>query len=310
MKILVTGKNGLIGRALENLAGSGQISYDHTFIFTDRSYDLRDKTTVDNLLEFHQPDAIIHTAANVGGLMANIEFPVNCFTDNIRMNTNVIESAVKYNVKNLIAFSSVCAYPDHLTLLHEDKMHDGPPHSAHFGYAHAKRMVDVLVQSCRKQHGSNFCTLTPVNMYGENDYYNLHTGHVMPSLTVKCFNAVKNKTDFEVWGDGTPKREFIYTNDVAKLVLDLLNLPQLPDRLIISNGIEVSIREIAEIIAEIFGYDKEIKFNTTAPNGQLRRPSDPTRLRTIFPNLTWTPLKYGMIETLDWFIKHYPNVRQ
>jgi GDP-L-fucose synthase len=189
-------------------------------------------------------------------------------------------------------------------------MHDGPPHEAHFGYAHAKRMVDVMVQSARKQHGSNFCTVTPVNMYGENDYYNLVNGHIIPSLTVKCFEAVKNNDVFKVWGDGTPKREFIYTKDVAALVMNLLERPTLPDRLIISNGVEVSIREIAEIIAEFFNYTGEIVYDSKYPNGQLRRPSDITRLKTIFPDLTWTPLRTGMYETLEWFKKTYPRVRQ
>jgi GDP-L-fucose synthase len=307
LKILVTGRNGLVGRALENLT---MFKSDRQMIFTDRSYDLRDFKTVDHLIDFWKPNAIIHTAANVGGILANISHPVECFTDNIRMNTNVIECAIKHKVDKLIVFSSVCAYPDKLELLQEDKMHDGPPHEAHFGYAHAKRMVDVMVQSARKQHGSNFCTVTPVNMYGENDYYNLVNGHIIPSLTVKCFEAVKNNDVFKVWGDGTPKREFIYTKDVAALVMNLLERPTLPDRLIISNGVEVSIREIAEIIAEFFNYTGEIVYDSKYPNGQLRRPSDITRLKTIFPDLTWTPLRTGMYETLEWFKKTYPRVRQ
>lgn len=313
-KILVTGAGGLVGSAIKRLYDVGTWGTEYQISFVGREFDLRVIDTSDYIVRQFKPDVIINTAANVGGLLANMSHPVECFTDNIRINTNIIESAAKAGVKRLIAFSSVCAYPNHLELLEEEKMHDGPPHEAHFGYAHAKRMVDVLIQSCRRQYGSDYCTLTPVNIYGPNDYYDLTNGHIIPSLTYKCFEAVKNNKPFVVWGDGTPQREFLYVDDVVKIVVALLDLPTLPERLILTHGIETPIADIATKIAAEFGYSSPILYDKTKPNGQLRRPSNPNKLKGllpfILPKFEWTTVAEGLAMTCDWFKANYPNVRK
>jgi GDP-L-fucose synthase len=255
-KILVTGADGLVGNSIKSLA----TFKDNTYIFnlkdknqkeqqfegvfvTRKDADLTSEQQVEKMFDIWQPDFVIHTAARVGGIGRNLNSPAKQFTDNILMNTYIIDKAHKCNVKKLIAFSSVCAFPSTAEILKEDTLHDGPPFPAHMSYAYSKRMVDVQIQAYKQQYGVNYCCVIPGNIFGEHDNFNLEDGHVVPSLLHKAKIAKENNTNLNVWGDGSSTREFLYAKDVAKICLDLLTQhDELPLRLIVSGEKEHTIK--------------------------------------------------------------------
>ena len=202
--ILVTGGNGLVGSALRTLEA---IYPEYNFVFTCRQeHDLTREEDVKRLFEEQSPDYVIHTAARVGGIGRNLSTPAQQYYANILMNAYVIHYAQKSGVEKLLAFSSVCAFPAGAQSLHEDILHDGEPYPAHYSYAYSKRMVDVQIKAYKQQHGVNYCSVIPGNIFGENDNFNLEDGHVVPSLVHKCYKAKQEGKPLQVWGDGTPYR--------------------------------------------------------------------------------------------------------
>jgi len=169
-------------------------------------------------------------------------------------------------------------------------------------------MVDIQIEAYKKQYGRNYCSAIPANIYGENDNFNLEDGHVVPSLIYKCFLAKENNTSFKVWGDGTPRREFIYSRDIARASIDLLSKEVLPPRVIISSNEELEIRHLVEKICNIFDYHN-VEWMTDKPNGQLRRPSDKTVFNQTFENFEFTPIDQALSQTIKWFKENYPKVR-
>lgn len=305
MKILVTGGNGLVGSALKKI--QNDFKYDFCFI-SRREVDLTNTKLTKEYFNDIKPDCVIHTAARVGGIGMNIKTPAEQFTKNILINTNVIDSAYFSGVKKLIAFSSVCAFPSNVTYLQEERLHDGLPFDAHQSYAYTKRMVDIQIQAYKKQYGINYCSIIPGNIFGENDNFNIDDGHVIPSLIHKFYIAKKNNTPVTIWGDGLSYREFIYSEDLARLCILLLEKEVLPLRLLVSGEKEVQIKEIVELIAKIYEY-KNITWDTEKPNGQRRRPSDHTLFRTLFPEYKFQQFDSSMTRTINWFQNNYPNIR-
>ena len=205
-KILVTGGTGLVGSAINANVKVG------------RSYDLTNPIVCDSMFAEHNPTHVIHCAAKVGGLGGNMNYKGEYFHDNIMINTNVIESARKSGVTNLVAFLSTCVFPDDVEYpLTEKKIHLGEPHFSNYPYAYAKRMSDIQIRAYREQYGLNYTSVIPCNIYGPNDNFSLEHGHVIPMLMHKLYLAQQNNTDFVVWGSGKPLREFIFSKDVAKL---------------------------------------------------------------------------------------------
>ena len=305
MKILVTGGNGLVGSALKKI--QNDFKYDFCFI-SRREVDLTNTKLTKEYFNDIKPDCVIHTAARVGGIGMNIKTPAEQFTKNILINTNVIDSAYFSGVKKLIAFSSVCAFPSNVTYLQEERLHDGLPFDAHQSYAYTKRMVDIQIQAYKKQYGINYCSIIPGNIFGENDNFNIDDGHVIPSLIHKFYIAKKNNTPVTIWGDGLSYREFIYSEDLARLCILLLEKEVLPLRLLVSGEKEVQIKEIVELIAKIYEYNN-ITWDTEKPNGQRRRPSDHTLFRTLFPEYKFQQFDSSMTRTINWFQNNYPNIR-
>ena len=305
MKILVTGGNGLVGSALKKI--QNDFKYDFCFI-SRREVDLTNTKLTKEYFNDIKPDCVIHTAARVGGIGMNIKTPAEQFTKNILINTNVIDSAYFSGVKKLIAFSSVCAFPSNVTYLQEERLHDGLPFDAHQSYAYTKRMVDIQIQAYKKQYGINYCSIIPGNIFGENDNFNIDDGHVIPSLIHKFYIAKKNNIPVTIWGDGLSYREFIYSEDLARLCILLLEKEVLPLRLLVSGEKEIQIKEIVELIAKIYEY-KNITWDTEKPNGQRRRPSDHTLFRTLFPEYKFQQFDSSMTRTINWFQNNYPNIR-
>ena len=227
------------------------------------------------------------------------------------INTNVLEAAHLCGVKNLISFMSTCVFPDTCQYpLNERNLHNGPPHPSNFGYAYAKRMLEVQSSAYRKEWGCNYIVVIPTNVYGPNDNFSLKDGHVVSSLIHKCHLSIKNKTDLVVWGSGKPLRELVYSHDIALLTIWALENYSEEHPIILSSGLEISIKDLAGIITRKIGFKGNIVFDSTKPDGQFRKPSDTSKLRKYLPEFKFTPIEKGIEETVEWFISNYPNLRK
>lgn len=300
MNILITGGEGLIGSEFSDCSKTNR-----------KEFNLIEKSEVKKLLQKYQPEYIIHTAAKVGGVVANLNYPADFFYDNIMMNTNIIEESKNYGVKKLICFLSTCVFPNEIDYpLDENKIHKGEPHFSNAPYAYAKRMAEVQIQAYNKQYGTNYFSVIPTNVYGPNDNYNLNNSHVIPGIIHKCYLALKNDSILELWGDGTPLREFIYSKDVADICKILLKNYSETEPIIISTSDEISIKEISNLIAKIMGYKKKIRWDTTKPNGQERKPSNNKKLMEIIGDFQFTKIEDGLSESIEYFIKNYEKLRK
>lgn len=301
-KILVTGGNGLVG---SEFIGS---IYTKP---TSKEVDFRNTTDVNNFVGQGNFNSIIHCAAKVGGVGGNINFKGEFFYDNIMINTNIIESARVHGIKNLVTFLSTCIFPNNVEYpLTESKIHLGPPHPSNDAYAYAKRMADVQIRSYKEQYGLNYKSVIPTNIYGPNDNYDTVNGHVIPSLIHKCYLARENKTDFEIWGTGNPLREFIFSKDVAKLTEWVLNNYEENEPIILSTSEEISIKDVTDIIVELMNFKGNLKWNFSKPDGQFRKPSDNSKIKTYLPNFQFTPLYDGLKETIEFFERNYNIIRK
>lgn len=299
MTKVITGGSGLIGSAFKD------------GVKLNSKRDLRDYDKAEFAIGMYKPDVVVHCAAKVGGVGANMEFPADFFMDNIRMNTNVIQACKELKVKKLVSFLSTCVFPDDVEYpLDETKIELGPPHHSNFAYAYAKRMADIQIRAFNKQYGTQYFSVIPCNVYGPNDNYSLESGHVIPMLIHKCYLAKKNRKTFEVWGDGTPLREFVYSKDVANIVDLLIQKYEGTEPVIISNPTEYSIKQVVDLIVEYMGFRGKVKWLTDKPNGQHRKPSSNAKLLSIIGDYEFTTLEKGLKESIEWFILNYPNVRK
>jgi GDP-L-fucose synthase len=256
-------------------------------------------------------DGIIHCAAKVGGVGANMNYKGEFFYNNIMMNTNVIEGARLSGVKNLVAFLSTCVFPDKVDYpLTEKKIHLGEPHFSNNAYAYAKRMTDVQIRSYNEQYGLNYKSVIPTNIYGPNDNYDLENGHVLPALIHKCYLARENKTPLTIWGSGKPLREFIFSQDVAKLTEWVLHNYNENEPIILSTSEEVSINDVVGIIVELMNFKGDVIFDSSKPDGQFRKPSDNSKIKNYLPKFQFTPLYTGLRETIEYFEKNYNLLRK
>jgi GDP-L-fucose synthase len=298
-KLLVTGGNGLVGSSITSDVKIG------------KEYDLRNIEETNKMFGYHKPTHVIHCAGKVGGLSANMNYKGEFFYDNIMINTNVIESARKHNVKKLVSFLSTCVFPDNIEYpITEKKIHLGAPHFSNYPYAYAKRMADIQIRAYREQYGLEYVSVIPTNIYGPNDNFSLETGHVIPMLLHKMYNAQRDNTDFVVWGSGTPLREFIYSKDIAKLSEWALDNYNESEPIIFSNSNEISIKDLVDLLVNEFNFKGKVIFDKTKPDGQFRKPSDNSKLKSYLPNFEFTPIEQGLKETINWFIKNYENTRK
>lgn len=300
MKTLITGGNGLVGSSFKN-----------GYKLNSSECDLRNAVEVKKLFELYKPDYVVHTAAKVGGIGANINYPATFFYDNLMMNTNIIHYASEYNVKKLVCFLSTCIFPDKVDYpIDETKIELGPPSETNYAYAYAKRMADVQIKSYNTQFSKKFFSVIPTNIYGKNDNYHLGNGHVIPMLIHKCYLAKKNNTPFEVWGTGTPLREFIYADDVSNIINLLLEKYDETTPVIITNSTEYSIKTIVNLIVEFMQFEGEVIWLTDKPDGQYRKPSSNKKLLSIIGDYKFTPIEIGLKKSIEWFIDNYENIRK
>jgi GDP-L-fucose synthase len=298
-KLLVTGSNGLVG---SSIYGDVKIG---------REYDLRNTQETNKMFQDYNPTHVIHCAGKVGGLGGNMSHKGEFFYDNIMMNTNIIEGCRQHKVEKLVCFLSTCIFPADVEYpLTEEKIHLGKPHFSNDAYAYAKRMADIQIRAYKEQYGLNYVSVIPTNIYGINDNFDLENGHVIPVLIHKCYLAKKNNTDFTIWGSGEPLREFIYNKDVAKLTEWVLNEYIESEPIILSNSIEIPIKDIVNMIAKEMGFKGNIVFDVTKPDGQFRKPSDNGKLRKYLPDFKFTPIEEGLKETINWFNENYDKIRK
>ena len=301
MRIIVTGGSGMVGTAFKKALPTAM-------------YPSRLHMPLNENVKLGNVEYVFHLAARVGGVKANTSFVGDFYYENEKINQNVLHAAKEAGVRKVISLLSTCVYPDgpYITYpLTEKQLHLGPPHSSNYGYAYAKRMVDVMSRAYRDQYGCNFITAIPNNLYGENDNFDLEDSHVIPALMRKIWEAkINNKPCVECWGDGSPLREFTYSEDIVRILIFLMDNYDEKEPINIGNTEEYSIKEIALILCKYLEYDGEIVWNTDKPAGQFRKPSSNKKLLDLGWKKEWyTPLKEGLKKTCDWFIINYPNVR-
>jgi GDP-L-fucose synthase len=304
-KILITGAKGLVGNALQGLNRSEAIYLSRDDV------DLTNFELVKNKFKEISPDKVIHLAAQVGGIGGNLIHSGEYFRNNILINTNVLEAARLSGCNELISYMSTCVFPDKCEYpLNEKSLHNGPPHPSNFGYAYAKRMLEVQSTAYRKEWGCNYIVAIPTNIYGPGDNFSLTEGHVVPALIHRMYLAKKNGESLEVWGTGKPLREFVYSVDIARLSFWAIDNYREETPIIFTSGIEVSIAEMVHMVAKKMDFNGRIVFNSEKPDGQYRKPSDGTKLNSYLPEFQWTPLEEGIEKTILWFEKNFNNLRK
>lgn len=317
--VLVTGGSGLLGKAIQHVietepSGSRFAKKTgETWIFANSSEgDLRDPVQTEKLFEKYKPTHVIHLAALVGGLFKNMREKATMLRDNMLINDNVLHTCYLKKVEKLISCLSTCVYPDKVDYpLTELNIHLGPPHSSNFGYAHAKRLVDVQNHAYKEQFGCNFTSAIPTNIFGPHDNFDLDDAHVMPALIHKCYLAKQNNTPFIVGGTGKPLRQFIYSYDLAKLFIWMLREYDDVEPLIVSVGEdeEVSIKQLADAIVKAMDFKGEYTFDTTRADGQFRKPASNKKLLNLMGGFQFTPFDEALDATAKWFLQNYDSAR-
>jgi GDP-L-fucose synthase len=294
--VLVTGGAGFLGSHLVGrLKDAG-----HEVVTARRSdYDLTRYDDADRLFSETKPELVFHLAAEVGGIGANRENPGRYWYANLMMGAHVLELARIYGTRKLVIAGTVCAYPKFTPVpFSEDDLWNGYPEETNAPYGVAKKAVLVGAQAYRAQYGTDAIYLLPANLYGPRDNFDLQTSHVIPALIRKMTDAT---AEVVLWGDGSPTREFLYVEDCAEGLLLAAEHYDGGDPVNLGTGVETSIRELAETIAELSGFEGELVWDTTMPNGQPRRQLDATRARELFGFTAPTALRDGLERTIAWY---------
>jgi len=309
--ILITGGSGLVGSAIKSIYNNYP---NYNFIFLSSSdCDLTDYNQTLKYFQKTKPDLVIHLAANVGGLFKNMTQKVQMFEINLMINFNVIKASYNVGVKKLISCLSTCIFPNKTSYpMNENMVHDGVPHFSNDAYAYAKRMIEIQSNAYNEQYGTNYICIIPTNIYGPHDNFNLSDAHVIPALIHKCYLAKSNNESFIVAGSGKPLRQFIYSEDLAKLIIWCIETYNEKSSIILSvdESNEISIGDIAKIIATKFNYIERLEFDKTKSDGQYKKTADNSKLKSYLPNFEFTKIENGLSKTIDWFINNYDNCRK
>ena len=298
-RVLVTGGGGFLGSHLvERLEREG-----HDVVAARRAdYDLTRWDDAERLFADARPELVFHLAAEVGGIGANRANPGRYWYANLLMGAHVVELARLHGVSKLVIAGTVCAYPKHTPVpFREDDLWNGYPEETNAPYGVAKKSVLVGAQAYRDQYGLNAIFLLPANLYGPRDRFHPTNAHVIPDLIRKLSEG---RSEVVLWGDGSPTREFLYVEDAAEGLALAAARYDGPEPVNLGTGAEISIRELAETVAELTGFDGELVWDATMPNGQPRRALDTTRARELFGFEAKTPLREGLGRTIAWYREH------
>ena len=303
--ILITGASGLVGSALVS-----QLKNYNLFTPSSSQLNLLNFNSLNQYLQKNNIQIIIHLAANVGGLFKNMNYKVDMLEKNILINYNILKCCHEVKVKKVISCLSTCIFPDKTNYpINENMLHNGPPHYSNDAYAHAKRLLEIHSIAYQEQYNDNFICVIPTNIYGENDNYSLEDGHVIPALIHRCYLAKKNKEKFIVRGSGKHLRQFIFSEDLAKLIMWVLEYYEQKESIILSVGEkdEVSIEYVARQIAKFYDYEHMIEFDTSYSDGQFKKTANNSKLKKLIKNFQFTKFEVGIKKSIDWFIKNYNN---
>ena len=297
----MTGGTGLVGNDLQ------KICPDAIYV-SSKDYDLTRENEVKAMFEKYKPDKVIHLAAKVGGIIENMSRPADFVYQNVLMNTFVVHYAYKYNVEKLIGILSNCAYPDVAKSypLKEEQFYDGPPQSTNFSYAYSKRVLDVQIESYRKQYGCNFLGVISCNLYGPHDNFDEKESHFLAALIRKIHEAKENKRKtVELRGTGKPLRQYLFSEDLAEILLILLEKYDGTGPINIAPKNEnPSITEIAEIALQTTeSLDIDLVFDKSFPDGQYRKDLSNEKLLEAIGDFEFTPLSVGIKKTYEWYLK-------
>jgi GDP-L-fucose synthase len=311
--IMVTGGSGLVGQAIKSFTDLNTQPGETWVFLSSKDGDVRDRKATEAIFEKIKPTHVIHLAAKVGGLFANMAQKVEFFRENVLINDNIMECCRIYKVVKLVSFLSTCIFPDKTSYpINETMLHNGPPHSSNEGYAYAKRLIDTMNRAYAEEYGCNFTSIIPTNIYGPSDNFSIQNGHVIPGLIHKCYLAKRDNTPFTIWGSGTPLRQFIYSLDLAELTVWVMRDYHSPDPITLSVGEEeeVSIRDVALAVAKAMKFEGEVIFDSTKADGQFKKTADNAKLRSYLPDYKFTSMEDGVQKSVDWFVENYEVCRK
>ena len=297
MKILVTGGNGLVGKHLQDILP------DAIYV-SSKDCDLTQNYDVHRLMYKEKPDVVIHLAARVGGILDNINYPVDYLEENIMINTNVLRKCHQFGVERVISILSTCIYPDVVDTypLKEEILFNGPPPPDNFAYAMSKRCMATQIDSYKKQYNKQWSYLIPCNLYGEHDKYEEHHSHFVSALIKKIHEA---KDSVEIWGTGKPLRQFMYAGDLVRVIKYMID-NDVVDNFNVAPDYVHSIEEITKIGMESCGKgDLNIVYDNTKPDGQYRKDVDSSKLISVMKDFKFTSLEEGIRRVYDNFSQRY-----
>jgi GDP-L-fucose synthase len=299
-RICVTGGAGFLGsHVVEELSRRGATD---VFVPRSRDYDLRHAIGISRMLADSKPDLIIHLSAVVGGIGANMANPGRFFYDNMMMGTEIIEQSRRMGVSKFVAVGTVCAYPKFAPVpFREDDLWIGYPEETNAPYGLAKKMMLVQLQAYRQQYGFNGVYLLPVNLYGPRDNFDLESSHVIPAMIRKMAEARDAGETVTLWGDGSATREFLFVEDAARGICDAAERYDDSEPVNLGSGMEISMRDLAALIARHVGYEGDITWDTSKPNGQPRRCLDVSRAEERFGFRAEVPFEEGVRRTVEWW---------
>jgi GDP-L-fucose synthase len=307
-RVLVAGANGMVGSAIvRNLESKG---YTNIIKGTRDEVDFTNQDDTCGYFSYHQPEYVFLAAAKVGGIMANKTYKADFLYDNLMIQSNIINSAYDFGVKKLLFLGSSCIYPKMSKQpITEDQLMSGPLEPTNDAYAIAKISGIMMCRAYRQQYGFNAISLMPTNLYGPNDNFNLETSHVLPAMIAKFHSALSHSIHYEVklWGDGSPMREFLHVDDLAEACYICMQKYEESEHINVGTGEDVTIKELAETITEIVGYNRLINWDSSKPNGTPRKVLNVDKIKSI----GWEPkigLREGIQLTYNWYKENYDRV--
>ena len=303
-RIFVAGHRGLVGSAIyRNLKENG---YDNLSASPSDHWDLRVRHDVDTFFRIHNPEYVFLAAAKVGGIGGNSTYPAEFIYDNLMIQTNVIDAAYRNGVKKLLFLGSSCIYPKFPKIpITEDQLMTSPLEESNSAYAIAKIAGMRMCQAYRQQHGFNAISLMPTNLYGPNDNFDVNNGHVLPSLIAKFHGSLEKSEHWVVklWGDGSPKREFLHVDDLAEACVKCMQDYDDEEHINVGTGEDVTIKELAETVVDVVGYKNHYEWDTDKPNGTPRKVMNVDKMKS----LGWEPkisLREGIESTYKWYLEN------
>lgn len=313
-RILVTGGSGLVGKAIEKVITSGEKKTNEEWFFVgSRDCDLTNLEQTRKLFERIKPTHVINLAAMVGGLFHNLRHNLQFFTKNLDISQNVLKCCHETDVQKCVSCLSTCIFPDKTTYpIDETMIHNGAPHESNFGYSYAKRMIDVLNRGYAQEHNRMYTSVVPCNVFGSHDNYNLEDAHVIPALIHKCYLAKKDGTPLTVFGSGKPLRQFIFSDDLARLFIWALRDYQSIEPIILSVGEEdeVTIKDVVDGIVKAMDFKGEVIYDTSKADGQFKKTASNKKLRSFLPDFKFTPFEKAIDESVKWFVDNYEKARK